>query len=100
MTHFKEKKQHIWRPGKGYFQVDYQIKVLVGPADIRFELCWFLTSLVIIGIMKHLSNSWRTDFDGRKINKDNPIKVEWQAAPPPKPTEVAVDDVAVLIGNS
>lgn len=52
---FKRKNRHIWNSGKPYLMVDYQVKVLIGPADIRFEL-WF---------------------DGQKLNKDTPIKVEW-----------------------
>ncbi|KAI4122382.1 MAG: hypothetical protein LQ338_005855, partial [Usnochroma carphineum] len=54
-TKFKEKNKRFWRLGKHYFQVDYEVKVLIGPADVRFEL-WF---------------------DGQKLSKDQPIKVEW-----------------------
>lgn len=52
---FKRKNRHLWNRRKPYWKVDYQVKVLIGPADIRFEL-WF---------------------DGQKLNKDTPIKVEW-----------------------
>ena len=41
---FREKNQHFWeraRGGKRHYQIDYQVKVLLGPADIRFELCKF-----------------------------------------------------------
>lgn len=38
---FKEKNKKIWKPGPRYYRVDYQIKVLIGPADLRFELCEF-----------------------------------------------------------
>ncbi|KAI4225646.1 MAG: hypothetical protein L6R36_003762 [Xanthoria steineri] len=54
---FKEKNKHFWRIGKHYFRIDYEIKVLIGPADVRFEL-WF---------------------NGQKLSKDQPIKVDWQA---------------------
>ncbi|KAF2237112.1 hypothetical protein EV356DRAFT_496637 [Viridothelium virens] len=36
---FKEKNRRIWQFGQRYFQVKYQIKVIIGPADLRFELC-------------------------------------------------------------
>ena len=36
---FKRKNRHFWNTGKPYFRIDYQVKVLIGPADIRFELC-------------------------------------------------------------
>jgi len=47
------------------------VKVVIGPADLSFQL-WF---------------------DGEKISKDNPVKVEWQATTAPSP---AVDDDAML----
>ncbi|KAL8816329.1 MAG: hypothetical protein Q9223_004643 [Gallowayella weberi] len=56
---FKEKNKHFWNLGKHYFKIDYEIKVLIGPADVRFEL-WF---------------------SGQKLSKDRPIKVEWQEPP-------------------
>ncbi|KAL9606461.1 MAG: hypothetical protein Q9179_000377 [Wetmoreana sp. 5 TL-2023] len=59
-TKFKERNKSFWRLGKHYFRVDYDIKVLIGPADIRFEL-WF---------------------NGQKLSKDQPIKVEWASTPP------------------
>ena len=36
---FKKKNRHFWNTGKPYFRVEYQVRVLIGPADIRFELC-------------------------------------------------------------
>ncbi|KAL8953632.1 MAG: hypothetical protein Q9222_000518 [Ikaeria aurantiellina] len=59
-TKFKEKNKRFWNLGKHYFKIDYDIKVILGPADVRFEL-WF---------------------NGQKLSKDQPIKVEWMAAPP------------------
>jgi hypothetical protein len=41
--------------------VEYQVKVLIGPADIRFEL-WF---------------------DNQKLSRDQSIKVDWLPAPAP-----------------
>ena len=41
---FKRKNRHFWNTGKPYFRVDYQVKVLLGPADIRFELCSSISS--------------------------------------------------------
>ncbi|KAL8820537.1 MAG: hypothetical protein Q9191_007496 [Dirinaria sp. TL-2023a] len=52
---FKRKNRHFWNTGKIYYKVDYEVKVLIGPADIRFEL-WF---------------------NGQKLNKDERITVEW-----------------------
>ncbi|KAL8932065.1 MAG: hypothetical protein Q9216_006978, partial [Gyalolechia sp. 2 TL-2023] len=37
-TKFKEKNKRFWSLGKRYFRVDYDVKVLIGPADVRFEL--------------------------------------------------------------
>ncbi|KAI4281717.1 MAG: hypothetical protein L6R35_005580 [Caloplaca aegaea] len=59
-TKFKEKNRRFWSVGKHYFKVDYEVKVLIGPADVRFEL-WF---------------------NNEKLSKDQPIKVEW-ASPAP-----------------
>lgn len=39
---FKRKNRHFWNASKSYFKVDYQIQVIIGPADIRFELCTYL----------------------------------------------------------
>jgi hypothetical protein len=36
---FKEKNHRFWNKGERYFKVEYQVKVVIGPADIRFELC-------------------------------------------------------------
>jgi hypothetical protein len=36
---FKERNKHFWKLGKPYREVKYEIKVLIGAADIRFELC-------------------------------------------------------------
>jgi hypothetical protein len=38
---FKKKNRHWWQFKDPYYRVDYQIKVVIGPADIRFELCEF-----------------------------------------------------------
>jgi hypothetical protein len=36
---FVEKNKRFWSLGKHYFKVEYSVKVIIGPADIRFELC-------------------------------------------------------------
>jgi hypothetical protein len=36
---FKLKNRHWWNVRKPYYRVDYQIRVVIGSADIRFELC-------------------------------------------------------------
>ncbi|KAF2279926.1 uncharacterized protein EI97DRAFT_477419 [Westerdykella ornata] len=58
---FIEKNKRFWNVGKHYLKIEYQVKVLIGPADIRFEL-WF---------------------DNQKLSKDQSIKVDWAPAPPP-----------------
>lgn len=60
---FKLKNRHWWNTGKKYHRINYNVKVLIGAADISFEL-------------------WH---EGVKVSKDNSIKVEWQASPPPDP---------------
>ncbi|KAF2269555.1 hypothetical protein CC78DRAFT_564797 [Lojkania enalia] len=68
---FVEKNKRFWSLGKHYFKVEYQVKVIIGPADIRFEL-WFAN---------------------QKMSRDQSIKVDWisTAVPqlqPPMPTEL------------
>jgi hypothetical protein len=58
---FTEKNRRFWNLGKHYFKVEYQVRVLIGPADIRFEL-WF---------------------DEQKLSRDRSIKVDWLPAPVP-----------------
>lgn len=38
-TKFKEKNKKFWKLKDAYYRVDYQVKVLIGAADLRFELC-------------------------------------------------------------
>jgi hypothetical protein len=38
---FVEKNKRFWSIGKHYLKVGYQVRVIIGPADIRFELCEF-----------------------------------------------------------
>jgi hypothetical protein len=60
---FKLKNRHWWSLGKPYRRCNYDVKVVIGPADVRFQL-WFEGTMVIAG---------------------NPITVQWEAsaAPPP-----------------
>ncbi|KAF2489449.1 hypothetical protein BU16DRAFT_472014 [Lophium mytilinum] len=39
LAKFKLKNRHFWNRGQKYHRVDYVVKVVLGPADIRFELC-------------------------------------------------------------
>ena len=67
---FTEKNKRFWSLGKHYFKVEYQVRVLIGPADIRFEL-WF---------------------DNQKLSRDQSIRVEWTPAPsmpPPPPVDIS-----------
>ena len=36
---FVLKNRHFWNRGKKYYKVDFIVKVFLGPADLRFELC-------------------------------------------------------------
>ncbi|KAH7396128.1 hypothetical protein BKA66DRAFT_484908 [Pyrenochaeta sp. MPI-SDFR-AT-0127] len=58
---FIEKNKHFWSLQKHYLRIEYSVRVLIGPADIRFEL-WF---------------------NDQKLSRDESIKVEWIPAQPP-----------------
>lgn len=36
---FKVKNRRLWQPGEPYYEISYQVKVIIGAADLRFELC-------------------------------------------------------------
>lgn len=38
-SEFKAKNKQFWKPGPKYYEVQYEVKVIIGPADLRFELC-------------------------------------------------------------
>lgn len=38
-TRFKMKNRHWWQVKQQYMRVDYLVKVVVGPADLQFQLC-------------------------------------------------------------
>ncbi|KAH7079498.1 hypothetical protein FB567DRAFT_123409 [Paraphoma chrysanthemicola] len=59
---FVEKNKNFWSLKKHYFRIEYSVRVLIGPADIRFEL-WF---------------------DDQKLSRDQSIKVEWTPTAAPK----------------
>ena len=42
-SRFKEKNKRFWKPGKTYYEVSYQVQVIIGPADLHFELCKYRT---------------------------------------------------------
>ena len=68
---FTEKNKRFWSLGKHYFKVEYQVRVIIGPADIRFEL-WF---------------------DNQKLSRDQSIRVDWAPAPsmpPPPPVDMSI----------
>jgi hypothetical protein len=52
---FVEKNKNFWSTKKHHWRIEYSVRVLIGPADIRFEL-WF---------------------DKQKLSSDQPIRVEW-----------------------
>jgi hypothetical protein len=57
LSQFIEKNKSWYRPGKHFYEAHYKIKVVVGPADMKFEL-WF---------------------DGQNYTTDNSIKVVWES---------------------
>ena len=75
---FKEKNKHFWNLGKHYLKVDYDVKVLIGPADVRFELC---KCLYLVTDNEQNAHNNVSGFNGQKLSKDKPIKVEWMPAP-------------------
>jgi hypothetical protein len=52
---------------KHYLRIEYSVRVLIGPADIRFEL-WF---------------------DDQKLSRDESIRVEWMPAQVPQTSQIA-----------
>lgn len=36
---FKQKNRRFWQTSQRHYLVEYQIQVIIGPADLRFELC-------------------------------------------------------------
>lgn len=57
---------------KHYFRIEYSVRVLIGPADIRFEL-WF---------------------DDQKLSRDQSIKVDWTPIQPPAQFALPPQDIA------
>jgi hypothetical protein len=74
---FTEKNKRFWSLGKHYFKVEYQVRVLIGPADIRFEL-WF---------------------DNQKMSMDTSIMVDWVPTPPEPTPDIAVRGRSELSAN-
>jgi hypothetical protein len=64
---FQEKNRHFWSLQKHYLRIEYSVRVLIGPADIRFEL-WF---------------------DDQKLSRDESIRVEWIPAQVPQIAEMS-----------
>jgi hypothetical protein len=55
LTAFKKKNRHWYNRGKVYYRASYSVHVVIGPADLRFEL-WM---------------------DGIRYSEGVPIRVEW-----------------------
>ncbi|PVH94915.1 hypothetical protein DM02DRAFT_538481 [Periconia macrospinosa] len=77
------KNRHFWNLGIKYHRIEFVVKVNLGPADICFEL-------------------WHK---GVKLSKDEAIKVEWLASPPPPPDTNAkspygLDGLSVALTNN
>jgi hypothetical protein len=58
---FIEKNKSFWSMKKHYLLIEYSVRVLIGPADIRFEL-WF---------------------NDQKLSRDQSITVEWTPSKAP-----------------
>jgi hypothetical protein len=67
---FTEKNKNFWSLKKHYFRIEYSVRVLIGAADIRFEL-WF---------------------NDQKLSRDQSIKVEWTPTPAPIPKQLLPKD--------
>ena len=77
---FKKKNKRFWKPGQPYYEVRYQVKVVIGSADLRFELCKFQHDRRLFACVVDIM---LPGFDGQKISKDNSIKVEWAPSTAP-----------------
>jgi hypothetical protein len=73
-TNSRQKNRHWWSIGKPYRRCNYDVKVVIGPADINFEL-WF---------------------EGRKLSLDSPIKVQWQASSAPLPVNLMDGETLIM----
>ncbi|KAF2851970.1 hypothetical protein T440DRAFT_447442 [Plenodomus tracheiphilus IPT5] len=78
---FVERNRHFWSLQKHYLRIEYSVRVLIGPADIKFEL-WF---------------------NDQKLSRDKSIRVEWVPTQPPvgslahvSPVESAPAELAEL----
>ena len=65
----KLKNRHMWQLSPKYYRVEFMVKVLVGPADLKFEI-------------------WSKDGDRCSRDHDH-VEVKWD---PPRST--AIDDDA------
>jgi hypothetical protein len=36
---FKERNKEFWKRGERYLEISYQVRLVIGSADLRFELC-------------------------------------------------------------
>ncbi|KAF4544176.1 HSP70 family protein [Lasiodiplodia theobromae] len=79
---FKQKNRRFWQTSQRHYLVEYQIQVIIGPADLRFELCKDHAPPRPNG-----SAGW---FNGQKLSRDQPIRVEWSPATPPTMMTTAV----------
>jgi hypothetical protein len=67
---FTEKNKNFWSLKKHYFRIEYSVRVLIGAADIRFEL-WF---------------------SDQKLSRDQSIKVEWTPTQAPMSRQLPPKD--------
>ena len=97
---FKQKNRHFWNSGVPYFKVEYQVKVIIGPADVCFELCkpHFVSKPFLLGSLCPFADvSERSGFNGQKLSKDKSIRVEWVASSDPKVAKPSLDDDGALL---
>ena len=50
----KEKNKRFWSRGELYLELAYQVKVIIGPADLRFQLCKYSSSQAWIALVTDL----------------------------------------------
>jgi hypothetical protein len=85
---FKVKNRHWWQMKDKYMRVQYEIRVIIGPADITFELCKHDFARTVHGVKTDM----QLGFDGQKVSRSDAIEVEWQAAAaPPVETSHYID---------
>ncbi len=75
---------------------------MIGPADIRFELCnpYFSSKFSLLLLTCAFADVSEPGFDGQKMSKDRSIRVEWLASSGPNVAQSGPDNEGVLLVQS